>query len=276
MNPIMTHYPSQPLTLIDRLFGIVDQPFRFHRGGHDHDAFPDASDDTDVLAALRKQAHGIHEEVVHDQGIFALEFLGATGSGKTRIIERLVEGMFSDLAIGAIVGDVAGDDDASRLRDLGVSVVNVNTGKECHLDAGLVKDAIDDFDLTAIDVLFLENVGNMVCPADFPLGAQARVLVVSTTEGDDVVRKHPRLFQEADVAVINKTDIAAAVDADVDRMVADVSAVNPDLETIPMSAKTRENMDSFVEALRRIRADDPHVGPGDHIHSHSHSQHADQ
>jgi len=230
-------------------------PLRAHRGGHDHVELPGDAATDDVLVALREQAMDIHEQVVHEHGIFAVEFLGATGSGKTRLIEQLVDRAPSEESIGAVVGDVAGEDDANRLRALGVEVVNVNTGGECHLDAALVQDAIDELDLASLDTLYLENVGNMVCPADFPLGSQARVLVVSTTEGDDVVRKHPGLFQVADAAVINKVDLAPAVAADVDRMAADVKTVTPSVPVFRTTAETGAGVPELAAHLRSQAAE---------------------
>lgn len=257
-------------------------PLRAHRFGHDHD---DASlsvdgDEADVLAAYRERAAALHEDLVHDRGIFVAELLGATGSGKTRLLERLLERAPDDERIGVIVGDVAGEDDAVRLREYGVTVTTVNTGKECHLDPTLIEDALEAFDLDSLDRLYLENVGNMVCPADFPLGAQVRVLVVSTTEGDDVVRKHPLLFQACDATVVNKTDIAAAVDSDVDRMVADVDDVAPDLHIFRTSAKTGAGLDSLARFLanRRERGH-THADPAEdataHEHAHDHVTHED-
>lgn len=237
-------------------------PLRVHRFGHDHEhdhgeADGDGPDEMDdVLAAYRKKAADVHERVVHDQGVFMIEFLGATGSGKTRLLERLIERAPDDERIGAVVGDVAGDDDAQRLRDLGVTVANVNTGKECHLDPDLLDGALAEFDLEALDTLYVENVGNMVCPADFPLGAGARILVVSTTEGDDVVRKHPLLFQACDAAVVNKTDIAAAVNADVDTMAEDIGDIAPDLPVFRTSAREPDGIDALESYLAEHRTHD--------------------
>jgi hydrogenase nickel incorporation protein HypB len=261
-------------------------PRRAHRFGHDHDTESLALDgdvEADVLAAYRQRADDLHHDLVHHRGIFVFELLGATGSGKTRLLEHLVDHAPDDETVGVVVGDVAGDDDARRLREHGVQVTTVNTGKECHLDPTLVEGALDDFDLDALDRLYIENVGNMVCPADFPLGAQARVLVVSTTEGDDVVRKHPLLFQACDAAVVNKVDIADAVDADVDRMAADIADVAPDMPVFRTSAKTGTGLDDLTDflATRRERGHthdehardavpsirDGHGHPHDHVES---------
>ncbi|MEF8829935.1 MAG: hydrogenase nickel incorporation protein HypB [Halobacteriales archaeon] len=246
--PTLDHGPVDLRAVLSRLFGRVaarDErggPFRTHRTGHDHDHGDESvavdAGEGDVLAAYRQQAGELHDRLVHEEGIFVAELLGATGSGKTRLIERLLERGPDGERVGVIVGDVAGEDDAERLRKHGVAVTTINTGKECHLDPGLVEGALDAFDLGDLDRLYLENVGNMVCPADFPLGAQARVLVVSTTEGDDVVRKHPLLFQACDAAVVNKVDIAEAVDADVGRMIDDVADIAPEMTVFRTSAKT--------------------------------------
>jgi hydrogenase nickel incorporation protein HypB len=239
--------------LVDDLLGSLS----LHRFGHDHDG-GDAADADDVLARYRRRAGTVHDRVVHDHGVSYVEFLGATGGGKTTLLERLVERAPAAETIGVVVGDVAGEDDARRLESHGVEAVTVTTGKECHLDAALVDDALEGFDLAALDRLYVENVGNMVCPADFPLGAQARVLVVSTTEGDDVVGKHPLLFQACDAAVVNKADLADAVGADVERMRADVAEVAPDVPVFETNARDGAGVDAlaaFLAALEHGPAD---------------------
>jgi len=288
----MYHTSRHPLTdatpidrLLDRLLSDSGQsgllgPLGAHRMGHGEDDHEHGGDaEADILAQFAEQADDLHERVVHDHGIFVAEFLGATGSGKTRLIERLIERAPDDEEIGVIVGDVAGEDDATRFRELGVSVANVNTGKECHLDPSLVEGALEDLDLDALDTLYIENVGNMVCPADFPLGAQARVLVVSATEGDDVVRKHPLLFQACDGAVINKVDIAEAVNADLDLMESDVSEIAPEMPTFRTSAEHGDGLDelaTFLDERGHVHASDheAYVTGTGHSHTHDHGEHA--
>ncbi len=244
---------------LTRLFDAV--PLSAHRFGHDHDVGGPTTDvEADVLAAVRERAGAIHERLAHDHGVYAVELAGSTGGGKTLLLERLIERAPEDERIGVIVGDVAGEDDARRLRAHGVAVENVNTGKECHLDPGLVADALEGFDLETLDTLYLENVGNMVCPADFPLGADRRVLVVSTTEGEDVVRKHPMLVQTADTVVINKVDVAEAVGTDVDRLRDDVETVAPGTPVIATDARGGTGVDALAAALRAGR------GHGEHDH----------
>lgn len=241
-------------------------PARAHRFGHgegDHDHGSASDVEADVLAAVRGRAGEVHERLAHDHDVFAVELVGSTGGGKTELLERMIERSSETENIGAIVGDVSGEDDAERLRAHGVAVENVNTGKECHLDPDLVDDALDAFDLADLDALYLENVGNMVCPADFPLGATVRLLVVSTTEGDDVVRKHPLLVQACDGAVVNKVDLAEAVGADVERIREDLETVAPGLpvfETVAREGDGVDELEAFLTAKRE----------GQHEHHHAH------
>jgi hydrogenase accessory protein HypB len=130
-----------------------------------------------------------------------------------------------------------------------VPVVGLNTGKECHLDAHLVEHALHDLPLEDIDVLFIENVGNLICPVDFDLGSHMRMVVISVTEGDDTVEKHPLIFQDADLVVINKVDLADAVGADSDKMVSDVAEINPEVQVIKTSLKTGKGFDDVIGAI---------------------------
>ncbi|UWG47167.1 Ni2+-binding GTPase involved in regulation of expression and maturation of urease and hydrogenase [Halanaeroarchaeum sp. HSR-CO] len=250
-------------------------PLRAHRFGHDEDAFSDADVNDDVLEAYRQQAVELHDRFVHDHGVFVVEFLGSTGSGKTSLIERLVDRSDDPAAVGVIVGDVAGEDDAERLRDHGATVATVNTGRECHLDRSFIEAGLEKLDPAALDTLFIENVGNMVCPADVPLGAQARILVVSTTEGDDVVRKHPLLVQAADAAVINKVDLADAVGADLDRMLADVEAVAGDVPTFPTSVERGDGLESLFAYVDEVERRGHAPTEGDHVETPARPSEAD-
>ncbi|AXR80002.1 hydrogenase nickel incorporation protein HypB [Natrarchaeobaculum sulfurireducens] len=247
--------------LSDPFESLIDT-VRAHRFGHEHhhDHEESITDvEADVLEAVRARAGEVHETLSHDNDVFCIEFAGSTGGGKTMLIERLIERASDDETIGAVVGDVAGKDDATRLRSHGVQVENINTGKECHLDPTLVSQALEQFVLEELDTLYLENVGNMVCPADFPLGANRRVLVVSTTEGDDVVRKHPMLVQTADVVVINKIDVAEVVGTDVARIRKDIENVAPETPVFETDAKGNVGIDEFASALE-----------ADHGHYHGH------
>ena len=209
----------------------------------------DVSIEKDVFDANNRLAHRNHHRLV-DASVRAFDLLGAIGSGKTALIEQMVPKLRErGLVAGAIAGDVYGDDDFQRIIATGAPAVNANTGKECHLDAHLVEHALDEIPLDAIDILFIENVGNMVCPTDFKLGAEKRIVVVSTTEGDDVANKHPMMFRESDIAVINKVDLAEYVDCDVGRLEADIRRYNPGMPVFRTNMKTGEGVDALLDAI---------------------------
>lgn len=200
----------------------------------------------DIMLANRKLAKR-NQKKLDDSNVFSVDFLGAIGSGKTTLIECLVDSM--DEKIGVIAGDVLSKFDAGRIEKHNVPVVGLNTGKECHLDAHLVEHALDDFKLDDLDFLFIENVGNLICPVDFDLGSHIRVVVISATEGDDTVEKHPLIFKDADLVVINKIDIADAVGADVDKMENDAKKLNPDATVIKTSLKNEIGLDKVIDFL---------------------------
>jgi len=205
--------------------------------------------ETDVLAENRHLAeHNLQK--LRSLGIRSVDVMGTTGAGKTALIIKLARAIMDrGLRVAAIAGDVTGQDDYDRFEAAGVKAFNLNTGKECHLDAHLLDHALDDIDLTGIDFLFVENVGNLVCPADFPLGTDQRMVVISVTEGDDMVRKHPMIFQGADLAVINKMDLAAYMEIDVDRVKADYRKLSGGRELLPVSVRTDEGLGDLVDRL---------------------------
>jgi hydrogenase nickel incorporation protein HypB len=190
---------------------------------------------------------------LRSHGVRAFDLLGAIGSGKTALIERLVPLLVKKgKRAGAIAGDVYGDDDFKRIRSLGIPAYNANTGKECHLDAHLVEHAIDHLPLDEIDLLFIENVGNMVCPTDFKLGAEKRIVIVSSTEGDDVVNKHPMMFRDCTIGVINKVDLAEAVGANLDRMEADIHRYNPSMKVFRTNLKTGDGIVGLLDEILSV------------------------
>ncbi len=187
---------------------------------------------------------------LREHGVRAFDLLGAIGSGKTALIERLVPLIRKrGLRPGAIAGDVYGDDDFQRIVALGIPAYNANTGKECHLDAHLVEHALEHMPLDEIDILFIENVGNMVCPTDFRLGAEKRIVVVSSTEGDDVVNKHPMMFRGGDIGVINKIDLAPFVGANLDRMESDIRRYNPGMKVFRTNLKTGDGLEGLLDTI---------------------------
>jgi hydrogenase nickel incorporation protein HypB len=193
---------------------------------------------------------GHNAEHLREHGVRAFDLLGAIGSGKTALIERLVPLLVREgKRAGAIAGDVYGDDDFKRIKALGIPAYNANTGKECHLDAHLVEHAIEHLPLDEIDVLFIENVGNMVCPTDFKLGAEKRIVIVSSTEGDDVVNKHPMMFRDCIIGVINKVDLAPLVGANLDRMESDMHRYNPGMKVFRTNLKTGDGVAPLLDEI---------------------------
>jgi hydrogenase nickel incorporation protein HypB len=203
----------------------------------------------DILSANKRLADQ-NRALLDEYGIRAFDFLGAIGSGKTLIIERLIDRLkASGKRCAAIAGDVAGDDDYNRFVAHGVAAENISTGKECHLDAHLVDHALEHLPLNDLDYIFVENVGNLVCPVDFPLGSHERVVVVSVTEGDDMVRKHPAIFAFSEIIVINKVDLAAAMEVDPGSIANDARKTNPKARIVMMDARRGKGLDELAEAM---------------------------
>ena len=182
-------------------------------------------------------------------GIRAIDVMGSIGAGKTSLIEQLVKLLKARYRIVAFKGDLTSKIDSERIERLGIQTVQINTGRECHLDANLVKKALGKLDLTKLDLLFIENVGNLICPADFPLGSDKRVVVISVTEGPYMVVKHPFIFADADVAVINKIDLARPMEVDTNNLASDVRSINAKTSVVLTNCRTGEGVDEVASAL---------------------------
>lgn len=204
----------------------------------------------DVLAANAELARS-NRRNLEKHGITAFNIMGAIGSGKTLLIEKTIEQLGDIYRIGAIAGDVVARIDAARFEKYGIPVIGLNTGKECHLDAHLVEHGLEELPLDSMDILFIENVGNLICPSDYELGEHKRVVVVSVSEGDDIVEKHPVIFSTADLIIVNKIDIADAVNADADKMVNDARIINPRIDVLKMSLKTGKGFDDWIGFVKK-------------------------
>jgi hydrogenase nickel incorporation protein HypB len=204
--------------------------------------------EADILEANEKLAKE-NKELLRKHGIVAIDIMGSIGAGKTSLIEKLVQLLKGKYRIAAFKGDLTTTIDAELIARHGVEVVPINTGKECHLDANLVRKALQQIDLNNLDLLFIENVGNLICPAEFPLGSEKRVVVISVTEGPYMVLKHPFIFIDADVAVINKTDLAQAMNVDVEKLETDVTRINPNAKVAVTNCRSGEGVRTVIEAL---------------------------
>ncbi len=190
-------------------------------------------------------------------GMRVVNLMSAPGAGKTTLLERVLDDL-GDLRPGVLEGDVQGSFDSDRLAQLHVPVTQLNTdpgfGGECHLDANMVRSAIPSLPLDEIDLLVIENVGNLVCPAEFRVGEDARAMVCSVTEGEDKPLKYPLMFRTCDLVVVNKIDLLPHLDFDVDQLLANVEQVNPVAETMLLSARSGDGCEAFGEWLQRVGA----------------------
>jgi hydrogenase nickel incorporation protein HypB len=188
-------------------------------------------------------------------GSFVINLMSAPGSGKTAILERTLRALDGRLRAAVIEGDVQGTLDADRLAPLGVPVVQINTdphfGGECHLDARMIRNALPALVLDGVDVVFIENVGNLVCPAEFRVGEDKKVMVLSVTEGEDKPLKYPLMFRVSQLLLLNKTDLLEHLDFDLARFRANVARVNPTLPVIELSARTGQGIAAWVDWLQR-------------------------
>ncbi len=201
------------------------------------------------LLRQNKELAQKNRELLDKHNIHAVDILGSIGSGKTTIVQQLVEHLQGRYRTAAIAGDLTTTIDADRIQERGAPVIQANTGKECHLDANLVKKALSELDLEHLDLLFIENVGNLICPGEFPLGAHQRTVVVSTTEGPYMIVKHPYILMEASVLIINKIDLAEAMEVETNKLKADALKIKSDLNIIFTNARTGEGITELIEAL---------------------------
>lgn len=198
--------------------------------------------DNDLLADQ------INKELIK-RGIKSIDIVGAIGAGKTAILEKITEKLSKKYRILVICGDITTRLDADRIEKHNAETVQINTGRECALNAYHINQVIKNKDLNEYDLIFIENVGNLICPSDFKLGTDKRITIVSITEGEWVIEKHPMLFKMSDIAVINKIDLLERLGTDIDKMINDAKRFNPNIKVITTSAKNGENIDKLIEAL---------------------------
>ncbi|WP_029010106.1 hydrogenase nickel incorporation protein HypB [Azospirillum halopraeferens] len=234
-----------------------------HRGhGHDHDDHDHRHDATrtirlerDILAENARHAARNRQRLA-GAGTLALNLVSSPGSGKTTLLVRTIEALNGAVDVAVIEGDQQTSADADRIRATGTPALQINTGKGCHLDAHMVGHALDRLPPPRGGVLFIENVGNLVCPAEFDLGEAARVAIVSITEGEDKPLKYPDIFAAARLVLVNKIDLAPHLDADVPLLIANARRVSPRAEILTVSARTGEGFPAWLDWLeaRRLRA----------------------
>jgi len=186
-----------------------------------------------------------------EAGVFVASLVSSPGSGKTALLERVLAELGARWRVAAVVGDLATENDATRLARAARLVRQITTGTTCHLEAAMVERALDGWELGSLDFLFVENVGNLVCPASYDLGERLRLVLMSVTEGEDKPLKYPTIFNSADAAVITKVDLAAAVEIDWTTLDANIQAVRPGMRTFRVSSKSGEGIPDFIRFLEQ-------------------------
>ena len=205
---------------------------------------------TQILEANDRIAEE-NRKLFDKSGVYVINIMSAPGAGKTSLIEKTIKET-AKIKIGVIEGDIAGSDDAKRIKSLGIPVVQINTGGACHLDANMIREVIEDFPLKGLDLLIIENVGNLVCPAEFKVGEDIKVMLLSITEGDDKPLKYPLMFQESSALVLNKIDLLPYTNADVGKIKKNSLSLNPKLKIFEVSCKTGEGISKWVKWLQSL------------------------
>ena len=204
--------------------------------------------DEDLLRRNRELAEE-NRKLLDSHRVLAIDIMGSVGSGKTSLIVNLVKHLKSRHRIAALAGDTTTTLDAERIKEAGAEVLEINTGKECHLDANLVRKALGELNLEEVDLLFIETVGNIICPADFPLGSHKRIVVLSLTEGPYVVLKHPFSFLDAEVVAINKVDLSRATGVAPAEFESQLKKLKPALKVVYTNCVTGEGIAGVAAAL---------------------------
>ena len=211
----------------------------------------------DILGANAENARG-NRELVDKHQILMINITSSPGAGKTSLIMQTISRLKEKARMAVIEGDIASSIDADKVSREGVPAIQINTAGACHLDANMIKKALDNLDLDRIDLIVIENVGNLICPAEFALGAHKQVLILSVPEGDDKPHKYPLMFTQADVILINKTDVLPHFDFDMSAFSKAVGGLNPAAAVYPISAKTGEGLEKWFswlwDALKQRKA----------------------
>ncbi len=225
-----------------------------HKGNHSHGHGAEPGKRTTIaieeeILGKNNRLAGFNRALFKDKGIFVLNLVSSPGSGKTTLLERTLSDLSHKLRCAVIEGDQQTDNDARRIAATGVPVRQINTGAGCHLDAHMIMHGTDGFDMDNLDLLLIENVGNLVCPAAFDLGEHHKVAVLSVTEGEDKPLKYPQMFHNSTVMLLNKTDLLPHLDFDVEKCKEYARRVNPDILIFEVSARNGNGMEAWYQWL---------------------------
>lgn len=190
-----------------------------------------------------------NSKIFEVQKVFVINIMGSPGAGKTTLLEKTIDILNRSIKLGVIEGDIYTSKDAERIEKHGVAVKQINTGGACHLDAKMVSRVLGEFDLKDLNLLIIENVGNLVCPVEFNLGEDMKIAVLSITEGDDKPMKYPLLFRESKAVVVNKVDLAGFTDIDMEALRRDILKINPEIKMFEVSARTGQGINEWTDWL---------------------------
>jgi hydrogenase nickel incorporation protein HypB len=193
-----------------------------------------------------------NKKLFKESGVYVINLMSAPGAGKTSLIEKTIQELRDDLKIGVIEGDIAGFDDARRISNLHVPVVQINTGGACHLDANMISEVLGDLPLKELDLLIIENVGNLVCPAEFKVGENIKVMLLSIAEGDDKPLKYPLMFEESSALILNKIDLLPHTNASIEKIRKNSLSLNRKLKIFEVSCRTGEGVGKWVKWLQSL------------------------
>ncbi len=188
--------------------------------------------------------------IFDEKDLLVFNLMSSPGAGKTSLLEKTIDALKEDLKIGVIEGDIQSSQDAERIAEKGIPVVQINTGGACHLDGNMIRDTFKEFDFDALDLLVVENVGNLVCPAEFKVGEDFKAMILSVTEGEDKPAKYPLMFHESKVLLINKIDLLPYVDCSVEKIKEETLKINPGMTIFEISCKTGEGLDAWYNWVR--------------------------
>ena len=188
--------------------------------------------------------------IFDEKDLLVFNLMSSPGAGKTSVLENTIDALKEDLKIGVIEGDIQSSQDAERIAEKGIPAVQINTGGACHLDGNMIRDTFKEFDFDTLDLLVVENVGNLVCPAEFKLGEDFKAMILSVTEGEDKPAKYPLMFHESKVLLINKIDLLPYVDCSVEKIKEEALKINPAMTIFEISCKTGEGLDAWYNWLR--------------------------
>lgn len=191
-----------------------------------------------------------NRSIFDEKDLLVFNLMSSPGAGKTSLLEKTIDALKEDLKIGVIEGDIQSSQDAERIAEKGIPVVQINTGGACHLDGNMIRDTFKEFDFDALDLLVVENVGNLVCPAEFKVGEDFKAMILSVTEGEDKPAKYPLMFHESKVLLINKIDLLPYVDCSVEKIKEETLKINPGMTIFEISCKTGEGLDAWYNWVR--------------------------